>query len=232
VLWGTNTIVTNLHLWPVIREAKSKGAKVVVIDPLKTRTAAAADWHVRPLPGTDAALALGMMHVIVEENRHDSVYLEQHTIGFEQLRARLAEYPPDRVAAITGLDGDEVIALARAYATTPPAAIRVLVGMEHHAEGEMSFRAISCLPALIGAEAARWRSHSPSDGAVRAALTSVGMPGLITNIRSVNMVQLGRALTDPTLDPPIRACLCTPQPPGHLANQNLVRSLARYLRLS
>src|SRR5262245_15560441 len=93
ILWGTNTIVTNLHLWPFIRQAQEQGATVVVIDPLKTRTAAAADWHIRPLPGTDAALALGMMHIIVAEHLHDADYVTRHTLGFDQLCARLADYP-------------------------------------------------------------------------------------------------------------------------------------------
>ena len=114
VLWGTNTVSTNLHLWPFVREARDAGATVVVVDPLRTRTADAADWHVRPMPGTDAALALGLMHVIVAEGRHDAEWLAAHTVGFEQLRERLAEYPPERVAGLTGLEADEVVRLARA----------------------------------------------------------------------------------------------------------------------
>lgn len=94
ILWGTNTAVTNLHYWPFIEEARKRGAVVVAIDPLRTRTSALADWHVQPLPGTDAALALGMMHVIVAENLHDQDYVARYTLGFEQLRDRLAEYPP------------------------------------------------------------------------------------------------------------------------------------------
>src|SRR5207244_8958795 len=89
ILWGTNTVVTNLHLWPFIRQAKENGATIVVIDPLKTRTAAMADRHVRPLPGTDAALALGMMHVIVAEGLHHTDYVTRHTLGFDQLCERL-----------------------------------------------------------------------------------------------------------------------------------------------
>ena len=88
MLWGTNTIVTNLHQWPIVQAARKAGARVVVIDPLRTRTAAAADWHVRPLPGTDAALALGLMHVIVAEDLHDADYVARHTEGFERLAAR------------------------------------------------------------------------------------------------------------------------------------------------
>jgi anaerobic selenocysteine-containing dehydrogenase len=225
VLWGTNPIVTNLHLWPVIREARRQGARVVVIDPLKTRTAAAADWHVRPMPGSDAALALGMMHVIVAEGLHDERYVAEHTVGFEELCERIADYAPERAAELTGVDASEIVALARAYAMTRPAAIRVLIGLEHHAEGETIFRAIACLPALVGA----WRErggglvHHPM-GLFAEALNSVQMPELEdTDIRSFNMLQLGRTLTDPSLDPPVRALFVYSSNPAVTApNQNLV----------
>ena len=225
VLWGTNPIVTNLHLWPVIREARKRGATVVVIDPLKTRTAAAADWHIRPLPGSDAALALGMMHVIVAEGLYDEPYVAEHTVGFDALRERLGEYPPERAAELTGLDPDEIVALARAYARARPAAIRVLIGLEHHAEGEMMFRAIACLPALVGA----WRErggglvHHPM-ALFAQALRSVQMPELESSeVRSVNMLQLGRALTDRTLEPSIRALFVySSNPAVTTPNQNLV----------
>ena len=153
VLWGTNTIVTNLHLWPFVTEARQNGARVVVIDPVETRTARSADWHVRPLPGTDAALALGLMHVIVAEGLHDAEYVERHAVGFEELRGRLEEYPPERVASITGLAEEEIVELARAYATTRPQAIRTLIGMGHRERGGMTIRTIACLPVLVGA----WR---------------------------------------------------------------------------
>jgi anaerobic selenocysteine-containing dehydrogenase len=227
VLWGTNTVVTNLHLWPFIRQAQAAGAHIVVVDPLKTRTAAAADWHIRPLPGTDAALALGMMSVIVEEHLYDAAYVAAHTLGFDALKTRLADYPPDRVAKLTGLDADEIVRLARAYATTRPAAIRVLIGMEHHATAEMSFRAISCLPALVGA----WRQrgggllhHTMALHAQALNGAALRMPQLEDPAtRMVNMVQLGRALTDPALDPPISALFVYNSNPAATApNQNLV----------
>ncbi len=225
VLWGTNTLTTNLHLWPFVREAKANGATVVAIDPVRTRTAAAADWHVRPMPGTDAALALGMMHVIVADGLHDAIFVRSHTVGFDELRARLEEYPPDRVARITRIPEQEIRDLAHAYATTRPAAIRMLVGMEHHARGAAAFRAVSCLPALVGA----WRER----GGGLCHLTfqhfgeldwSCGV-GIVedTSVRAVNMVQLGRALTDPDLDPPIRALVVYNSNPAAIApNQNRV----------
>jgi anaerobic selenocysteine-containing dehydrogenase len=227
ILWGTNTIVTNLHLWPFVREAKAAGATVVVIDPLKTRTAAAADWHVQPLPGTDAALALGMMHVIVREGLHDREYVEQYTLGFDQLARRLDEYPPERVAEITGLSAHDIVRLARAYATTRPALIRTLVGMEHRRHGAMALRTIACLPAVTGA----WRdlggglchitatySAGPLDHAA-AEMPELENPAT----RSVNMVQLGRALTDPDMQPPVRALVVYNSNPAVIApNQQRV----------
>jgi anaerobic selenocysteine-containing dehydrogenase len=223
VLWGTNTVSTNLHLWPFIREAKAAGAQVVVIDPVRTRTAKAADRHIRPMPGTDAALALGMMQVIVAEGLHDEDYLARHTVGFDELRARIDEYPPERVAEITRVDVDEIRWLARAYATTRPAAIRVLVGMEHRARGANAFRAISCLPAVVGA----WRERGGGlchmtfqlfDNLDWSCGVGIAPP---RDVRSVNMVQVGRALT--SLEPPIRALIVYNSNPAAIApNQNLV----------
>jgi len=109
ILWGTNTIVTNLHLWPFVRKAREHGARIVVIDPLRTRTAEAADWHISPLPGTDAALALGMMHVIVREGLHDKGYIDRNSTGFDELQGRLAEYPPERAAVLTGVAAEDIV---------------------------------------------------------------------------------------------------------------------------
>ena len=229
LLWGTNTVTTNLHLWPyVVRAQRENGAKVVVIDPVRTRTADRADQHVQPMPGTDAALALGMMHVIIGEDLFDSEYVERHTLGFEQLRERVLDYPPDRVALLTGLGEQEIIDLAREYATTRPSVIRSLVGMEHHANGAMTFRTVACLPALTGA----WRHRGGGvtglvGGFMRSSLRMdrLWMPELEDeSLRSVNMVQLGRALTDPAMDPPVRALFVYSSNPAAIApSQNLVR---------
>jgi anaerobic selenocysteine-containing dehydrogenase len=228
VLWGTNTLSTNLHLWPFIRAAREAGATVVVIDPVRTRTASAADWHVRPLPGTDAALALGLMHVIVAEGLVDQEYVDQHTVGFEALCERLEDYSPGRVAELTGLAGDEIERLARAYATTRPAAIRVLVGMEHHEHGAAMFRAVACLPALVGA----WRERGGGLCHMtyqfsRALDRGCGVDLPEEHGREVNMVQLGRALT--TLTPPLKALMVYNSNPATIApQQNLVfEGLAR-----
>jgi len=219
VLWGTNTIVTNLHLWPFVTEARRAGARIVVVDPVETRTAKSADWHVRPRPGTDAALALGLMHVIVAEGLHDADYVERHAVGFEELRGRLEEYPPDRVAAITGVPAAEICELARAYATTRPAAIRTLIGLGHHEQGGMTMRTIACLPVLVGAwrelgggiaGTTAWAAFSPLD---HDAVQRVDLED--PSVRSVNMVQLGRALTE--LAPPVRALVVYNSNPAAIA---------------
>ncbi|MGB8510388.1 MAG: molybdopterin-dependent oxidoreductase, partial [Pyrinomonadaceae bacterium] len=138
ILWGTNTITSNVHLWPFILEAKHKGARVVAIDPRRTRTADSCDEHIAPLPGTDAALALGLMHVIFAEGLEDKDYLEHYTVGAEDLRRRACEYPPERVAEICGLEAGAIVRLARLYATTRPAVIRMNYGLQRHAGGGMA----------------------------------------------------------------------------------------------
>ncbi len=153
VLWAINTISNNLHHWPFIAEAQARGAKVVVVDPVATRTAKKADWHIRIRPGTDAALALGMMNVIIAEGLVDRDYVEKHTVGFDELQERAAQFPPDKVAAITGVAADDVRKLAREFATTQPSVIRMGVAIERSAGGGNTVRALSCLPALVGS----WR---------------------------------------------------------------------------
>ena len=153
VLWAINTISTNLHHWPFIAEAQRRGAKVVVIDPVATRTAKQADWHLPIRPGTDAALALGMIHVIVAEDLVDHDYVANYTIGYEALKDRAAGFGPDRVAAITGLAADDIRKLARDFATVQPSVIRMGVAIERNASGGNAVRAMSCLPALVGS----WR---------------------------------------------------------------------------
>lgn len=227
VLWGTNTVVTNLHLWRFIREAREAGARIVVIDPLKTRTAESADWHVRPRPGTDTALALGLMHVILREGLQDVGYIERHTTGFEELEQRAREFPPERASAITGVPAAEIEELARAYATTRPALIRLLIGMEHRENGGAAFQAIAALPALTGA----WREAGGGLLFLTAALffaslnqEGLELPGLAPGRRRiVNMVHLGRALTRTDLRPPVKALIVYASNPAAVApDQNRV----------
>jgi anaerobic selenocysteine-containing dehydrogenase len=207
ILWGTNTISSNVHLWPFILEAKHKGARLVCVDPRRTRTADQCDEHVALLPGTDAALALGLMHVIFAEGLEDKDYLERHTIGTEDLRRRASEYPPERVAEICGIDAATIKRLAREYATVRPAVIRLNYGLQRHAGGGMAVRTLLCLPAVTGA----WRDASggallSTSGAFPLNHDALERPDLIPTPqpRTLNMSQLGDALTRID-DPPVRA---------------------------
>jgi anaerobic selenocysteine-containing dehydrogenase len=205
LLWGTNTRMTNRHLWPTIEAARQHGAEVVVIDPVRTITAEAADWFVQPLPGTDAALALAMMHVLVAEDLVDHDYVARHTTGYEALVERVAGWPPARAAAVCGLEAREIERLSRAYGTIRPAAIRVLIGPEHREHGAMLFRTLACLPALVGA----WRDRggglcrSTSVWASEVVDQAVFDPEDAGERRAISMNHLGRALT--AADPPVRA---------------------------
>ncbi len=155
LLWGTNTRLTNRHLWPILEEARADGAQVVVIDPIRTITADSADWFVQPLPGTDVALMLAMMHVLIRDRLVDTDWVTAHTLGFDQLAAHVAEWTPARAEATCGVPAADIERLATMYGTIRPAAIRTLIGAEHHEHGAMFFRTITCLPALVGA----WRDH-------------------------------------------------------------------------
>jgi anaerobic selenocysteine-containing dehydrogenase len=140
IAWAANIHANNVHLWPFITAARRNGAKLVVIDPYRTRTAACADWYLPINPGTDAALALGMMHVIIGENLHDADYVAKYTLGFEQLREKVKEYPPERVAQWTGIAADDIRKLAREYATVRPSVIRLNYGVQRSEHGGMATR--------------------------------------------------------------------------------------------
>ncbi|MEZ4714504.1 MAG: molybdopterin-dependent oxidoreductase [Caldilineaceae bacterium] len=159
LIWGSNTLTSNMHLWPFIQQARKDGAQVIVIDPANTRTAQAADRWIGLNPGTDGALALAMMHVIIADDLYDADYVARYTVGFDALAARVAEWTPARAAAITGVDAATIRELAHAYATTRPAAIRINYGMQRHRGGGMAVRTVACLPALVGA--ATWAAASP-----------------------------------------------------------------------
>ncbi len=206
VIWGSNPIVSNLHLWSRVQEAKRRGAKLIAIDPYRSQTAEKCHVHLAPLPGTDAALALGVMNVLVAEDLLDHDYIARYTLGFEQLVERLRDYPPQRVAQITGLAADDIVALARDYGTIKPAAIRLNYGMQRHAGGGMAMRTAACLPALVGA----WRDPAggallSSSGTYPVDSKALERPDLIwNNPRTINMSTIGDALLD-AKDPPIRA---------------------------
>ena len=209
VLWGTNTIVTNLHLWPYIREARSRGARVVAVDPIRTRTAESVDWHLQIKPGGDAALALAMMHVIVRDGFVDHDYVTQYAVGYEALAEHVKQFAPERVADKVGLPASDIERFAREYATTRPSLLRPLIGIEHHHDGAMQFRTLGCLPVLTGAWRDRGGGLARSTHALQFAtldMDSVLMPEVYKpGARVLNMRDLGKDLCDRTLQPPIRS---------------------------
>jgi anaerobic selenocysteine-containing dehydrogenase len=211
IAWGANIHGTNVHLWPFVEEARRAGAKLVVIDPYRTRTARVADWHIPINPGTDVALAMGLMHIIVREGWHDVDYIGRYADGFDELQKRLPEYTPERVAQWTGIPQTDIERLAREYATTRPAAIRLNYGIQRSQNGGAAVRAVCMLPVITGSwkEIGGGLQLSTRGGFQhdRAAMERrnlmlkgpLGRPS-----RTINMVQLGRALTE--LDnPPVKA---------------------------
>ena len=233
VLWGTNTIVTNLHLWPVILEARSRGAKIVVVDPIRTRTADQADWHIQPRPGSDATLAMAMMHIIIRDNLVDHDYVSQHAVGYEQLVERVQQYAPLNVADRIGLPVDVIEQFAREYATIQPSLLRPLIGLEHHRNGAMMFRTLACLPVLIGSWRHRGGGLSRSTGAVQYSTLNhqaLTMPQLQKpGIRTLNMRDLGNDICSTTLDPSIRSlCVWNVNPVVSIPNQQrIIQGLMR-----
>jgi anaerobic selenocysteine-containing dehydrogenase len=221
--WGANIHATNVHLWPFIVEARRNGAKLYVIDPVRTRTAALADRHLAIHPGSDLALALGMMHVIVEEKLYDADYVALYTSGFAELVDLVHGYDPARVESLTGIPADDVIQLAREYATVRPAAIRLNYGVQRSERGGSAVRAISALPALIGS----WReaggglqlSTSQAFHLNRAGLEMPELQmlsGLKREARMLNMAELARAL-GPETTPPVHAMVVYNSNPAAVA---------------
>jgi anaerobic selenocysteine-containing dehydrogenase len=209
IVWGHNPVSTGPHFMPFLREAQRQGTRLVVIDPRRTRTAQGADLYLQPRPATDGALALGLAHVIVAEGLHDEAWLARHTLGWPELRQRLAEYPPERVAEITGLADEQIVALARAYASEQPALIKIADGLQRHRNGGQTVRAILALPALTGQYGLRGGglAYSASD------YVAQGLDGELIGRRSqcpppgrkVNMNRIGAALLGEASDPPIKA---------------------------
>jgi molybdopterin guanine dinucleotide-containing S/N-oxide reductase-like protein len=234
IAWGANIHGNNVHLWPFIEEARRAGAKLVVIDPYRTRTAKCADWYLPINPGTDAALALGMMHVIISENLHDPDYIDRYTTGFAELREKVQEYPPERVAAWTGIAAEDIVKLAREYATTHPAAIRLNYGIQRSEGGGMATRAVTMLPCVTGS----WKEvggglQMSLSGAFAGTSDDLKRPDLMLKAlgrpaRVVNMTELGKALN--TLkDPPVQALFVFNSNPAAVCpNHNeVVRGLKR-----
>ncbi len=234
IAWASNIHGNNVHLWPFIQEARRKGAKLVVIDPYRTRTAACADWYLPINPGTDCALALALMHVIIGEGLHDPEYVSKYTLGFDQLREKVKGYAPERVAQWTGISADDIRKLAREYATVRPSVIRLNYGVQRSEGGGMATRAIAMLPCIIGS----WKevggglqmSTSGAFGLNKDALTRPDLEpeGLRHPPRTVNMVELGKALNTLS-DPPVQALFVYNSNPAAVCpNHNeVVRGLKR-----
>ncbi|HEX5688938.1 MAG TPA: molybdopterin oxidoreductase family protein [Roseiflexaceae bacterium] len=205
LIWGHNPASTNPHFMPLLRRAQKAGTHVIVIDPRRTLTARSANQHIQPRPATDGALALGLMHVIFAEGLHDEAWLEAHSIGWRELRERASAYPPERVAAITGLSEATIVALARRYATTKPALLKTADGVQRHGNGGQTFRALCCLPAVVGQYGVRGGGLGYStSGYVRWDAEAVGHAAeCVPPPRTINMNRLGAALLGEASDPPI-----------------------------
>lgn len=204
LIWGGNPIASNLHFWMRAQEAKRRGAKLIAIDPYRSLTAEKCHQHVAPLPGTDAALALGMMHVLIAENLVDDDYIARYTIGFPELKERVADWTPERAAGICGISAQEVEQLAREYGTAAkqgdPVAIRLNYGVQRVHGGGMAVRNIACLPALVGAwrHAAGGIQLSSSDTFPKNT-AALQRPDLLSQpSRTINMSTIGDDLLRPS----------------------------------
>jgi len=222
LLWGTNTLTSNPHLWPFVREARARGARVVAIDPLVTRTTAQCDRHLMIRPGTDGALALGMMHVLFAEGLADRDYLARYTIGAAELEARVKDYPVERVADICELPAEELLRLAREYGAAKPAFIRVNYGLQRHYGGGMAMRCIASLPAVSG----HWRHPAggvqlSTSAAHKFDKAALERPDLIPpGTRTINMSRMAEALNEPDAGvggPPVMATVVYNSNPAAIA---------------
>jgi anaerobic selenocysteine-containing dehydrogenase len=211
VIWACNSVSTNLHHWAIVRDAQKLGAKVVVIDAYASRTAKAADWHICPKPGTDGALAMALINSIIEQGLVDREYVENYTVGFDELVDRASTRTPEWAETITGVPAADIRRLAHELATEQPAAIRMGVALERHYGGGQTIRAVTCIPALTGA----WRHVG--GGATQFPVWEhpykfdvICRPDLIPpGTRVINNLQIGRALTgEMPLDPPIMSMMC------------------------
>ena len=211
LIWGSNSIGSNLHFWRYAQQAKRNGARLVCIDPRKTETADKCHEHIALRPGTDAALALALMHELIKNDWLDHDYITRHTLGWEQLRERALQWPPERAAEVCGVPAEQIRQLARDYGTTQPAAIRLNYGMQRVRGGGNAVRAVACLPALTGA----WRHRAggmllSSSGQFPAQRAALQRPDLMParTPRTLNMVQIGDDLmreASPAFGPRVEA---------------------------
>ena len=212
VIWACNSVSTNLHHWAIVQDAKKKGAKVVVIDSYKSRTAKQADWHLSPKPGTDGALAMAVINHIIKNDLTDKDYIDKYTDGFDELKSHVTDKTPEWAAKITGVNKEDIEKLAFELASNQPAAIRIGVALERHHGGGQTIRAVTCIPALTGAwkhvgggitQFPVWEHPYKFDVICRPDLIPEGT-------RVVNALQLGRALLGENIDKnlPIKSMMC------------------------
>jgi anaerobic selenocysteine-containing dehydrogenase len=206
ILWGSNTLTSNHHLWRSIATARGQGAQLVVIDPTRTRTADAADIHLAPIPGTDAALALGLLNVVLAEGAEDREFIERHTHGWDAFRSRILEYPPARVAEICGIPAAAIVDLGKRVAHTRPTGIRLTMGLQRHGGGGMAVRTITCIPGVTG----DWRYSGGGATYDTRGFFGVNWPALYRDdlrrpgTRSLSMTRLGEGLLEAD-NPPVKA---------------------------
>ncbi|AYQ16602.1 molybdopterin oxidoreductase family protein [Bacillus paralicheniformis] len=225
IFWGINAVSTNMHQITIAQKARKNGAKIVVIDVHKNQTGRMADWFIPIRPGTDSALALGIMHVLFEENLADESFLKEFTVGHEELRRHVLQYDPATVEAITGVSRNDIIELARLYGRTSPSLIRIGNGLQHHDNGGMIVRTIACLPAITGQWTIKGGGAIKGNTAFLAYNTkALQRPDLLKGRtpRVINMNQLGKALLE--TEPPIRSLFVYSSNPAVVAPEaNKVR---------
>ncbi|WP_342615012.1 molybdopterin oxidoreductase family protein [Peribacillus frigoritolerans] len=225
IMWGINAVSTNMHQVTLAQQARKNGAKVVVIDVHKNQTGRWADWFIPILPGTDSALALGLMYILYAENLVDQPFLDEYTVGAAELREHVRQYDPATVSAITGVPIEDLYELARMYGTISPSFVRIGNGLQHHDNGGMAVRTIACLPALTG----QWMTEGGgaikgNSGYLAFNTNALRRPDLLHNkaTRTINMNQIGQALLEK--ENPIRSMFVYGSNPALVApNANKVQ---------
>jgi anaerobic selenocysteine-containing dehydrogenase len=232
LVWGWNPMSTAPHLWRKLLDARKAGARIVVVDPFRSRTARVADEHLRPLPGTDAALGLGMMRAIVDAGLQDEDWCRAHAEGYDELLAKLAGFPIERAAEISGVDAETIARIGCEFASTRPALLRLGVGAQRHLGAPAAYSTLASLPALTGAWRERGGGCSYIPTATAAAVSDYPLQGTELRpgpVRTINMSQVGEALTDESLEPPLKALVCWNSNPASIApdQQQVLAGLRR-----
>src|SRR5215213_3606640 len=220
LVWGWNPLSTAPHLWRKLLDARKNGARLVVVDPFRSRTARLADEHLRPLPGTDGALAIGMMRAIVDAGLHDDDFCRAHADGYDELLASLEETTVEECAEQCGVDAEAIARVGRDFATTRPALVRLGVGAQRHAGAPAAYATVASSHVLTGAWRDRGGGCSYIPLATAAAISEQPLQRedlRPSEVRTINMSQLGRALTDPGMDPPVKALVCWNSNPASIA---------------